>query len=124
MNPMNAELLKIVMQMRKLDWTSPDGIVWLVSNTFFEPVIAQYPNIRDSYLETLRQHSLSPMDFKTISEKCSEGSYGNVEEFLEDIQLIAKCCEAFNKNTAPNLVLFATFMLEEAQNMVNKSGLQ
>ena len=39
MNPMNAELLKIVMQMRKLDWTSPDGIVWLVSNTFFEPVI-------------------------------------------------------------------------------------
>ena len=42
------------------------------------------------------------------------------EEFLEDAQLVVKCCTAYNKQTLPEYVQFAEYVFEEANKLIKK----
>jgi transcription initiation factor TFIID subunit 2 len=37
-----------------------------------------------------------PMDFRTMGEKLTDGSYSHMEEFAKDIQLVFSNCRKFN----------------------------
>ena len=57
--------------------------------TTLEAVIVQYPVIASEYLNILRINGLTPMDFKSIADKCGNTMYASTK-FLEDVQLVVK----------------------------------
>ena len=102
-----------------VQWKDSRGVVMRLT-TFYEPVIEQYPVIASEYLNILRINGLTPMDFKSIADKCGNTMYASTEEFLEDAQLVVKCCNAYNKQTLPEYVRFAEYVFEEANKLIKK----
>lgn len=72
------------------------------STDFREPVPWQELNLVD-YPEVVQY----PMDLGTVRKKLQIGSYGSVEEVLDDIQLIWDNCKAYNAKGTVLIILFS-----------------
>jgi len=74
--------------------------------TFAIPVAEAYPDLAESYLETIEQ----PMDFRTIQEERLP-TYGSLHDLQNDLILVFQNCITFNPRKSHALNKLATAML-------------